>query len=76
VQPASYSLWISLEKLPEFANYPFCSDNIPEDWIVYLTGYHLIPLALLPPDMKISVEAGDGLLKDIDMAVIKCNKPY
>jgi hypothetical protein len=75
VEPAAYSLWISLEKLPEFVNYPFCSNSIPEDWIVYLTGYSVIPLALLPPNMEFSVAAGDGLLKDIDMAVIKCNKP-
>ncbi|MFH2038021.1 MAG: carboxypeptidase-like regulatory domain-containing protein [Chloroflexota bacterium] len=75
VQPAAYSLWISLEKIPEFANYPFCSDSVPEDWIAYLTGYSVIPIALLPPDMKISVAAGDELLKDIDMAVIQCNLP-
>jgi len=75
VQPASYTLWISLEKIPEFANYPFCSDNVPEDWIAYLTGYSAIPIALLPPNMEFSVVAGDGLIKDIDMAVIQCNLP-
>jgi hypothetical protein len=75
VEPAAYSLWISLEKLPEFDNYPYCSTSMPEDWVVYLTGYSAIPLALLPPNMEFNVASGDVLLKDIDMGVIQCNKP-
>ena len=74
VKPDPYYLWLSLEKIPEYLNYPFCSHSlIPEGWQAYLTGgYPDIPVALIPPNMEFSVAAGDELQKDIDIKVIKC----
>jgi len=72
VKPDPYYLDLGLEKLPEYVNYPFCSDGIPEGWQAYLTGYPDIPVALIPPSMEFSIAAGDVLQKDIDIKVIKC----
>jgi Tol biopolymer transport system component len=71
VAPAGYDLWVGLEKIAEFENYPFCSESVPDDWVVYMTGYAEIPISLLAPGMVLEF-SGESLRKDIDISEIKC----
>lgn len=72
VVPGPYLLFLSLKNLPEYQNYPFCTDTLPEGWEAILTGDATTPIALVPPNMEFSIAAGDVIQKDIDMKDVKC----
>jgi hypothetical protein len=73
VQPGPYLLMLSLSKIPEYQDYPFCTDHLEEGWHAFLNVYtQEYPITLQAPDMEFAVLAGDNLQKDVDLKGIGC----